>query len=471
MKRSKIDLQNFPPDLIYLVCETLCHHCPHANTDQYWASEYQWACQPEEKPNRQTLLNLSLLCKSWGCVAQKFLYHHFGILETTLIAEILFCRTISQNPDLAKLVKFARLRNIDTADNASPIEDWIMEPLNKFSEFLDFPGTIFDPEASNWESFVAPLILLQVPNLKHLFVGHKNDYMLFDKFDKPALVRQQALPPYINAVLVGHDNKHPKTVQEIPGPVDFSTEHLGGIFPAFKHLKRLAICYPDINTVRDPLQLQHVTHLDCKCIALRKQQLRNLISATAALERFMYSGLRIIGKAFATGQDICELLAPHKDTLRILVILTYYAGDSFISIRRLENLRWLEITVEGFWDPIDVPSLDEQALVAALPPSLQFVELRVEEHNWKGIIDAIITYLLSAGKQHTLRSCQIVLTSGVMPIVWDEENTLQFRSSLRAIDQRLEEMSDSITDRPKTGKLRTRIYGPSPIPSGSGIPF
>ncbi|WZH44343.1 uncharacterized protein QYS62_005365 [Fusarium acuminatum] len=362
MKRSKIDLQNFPPDLIYLVCETLCHHCPHANTDQYWASEYQWACQPEEKPNRQTLLNLSLLRKSWGCVAQKFLYHHFGILETTLIAEILFCRTISQNPDLAKLVKFARLRNIDTADNASPIEDWIMGPLNKFSEFLDFPGTIFDPEASNWESFVAPLILLQVPNLKHLFVGHKNDYMLFDKFDKPALVRQQALPPYINAVLVGHDNKHPKTVQEIPGPVDFSTEHL-------------------------------------------------------------------------------------------------------------ENLRWLEITVEGFWDPIDVPSLDEQALVAALPPSLQFVELRVEEHNWKGIIDAIITYLLSAGKQHTLRSCQIVLTSGVMPIVWDEENTLQFRSSLRAIDQRLEEMSDSITDRPKTGKLRTRIYGPSPIPSGSGIPF
>jgi hypothetical protein len=470
MKLRKIDLQNFPPDLIYLVCETLCHHCPYANVNTYWASEYQWVGQPEEKPNRQTLLNLSLLCKSWGYVAQKFLYHHFGILETTLIAEVLFCRTVSQNPDLAKLVKFARLRNIDTADNASPMEDWIMEPLNKFSEYLNFPETIFDPEASNWESFVAPLILLQVPNLKHLFVGHKDDYMLFDKFDKPALVRQQALPLYINAVLVGHDSKFPETPEDNPRPVDFSKERLGGMFAAFKHLRYLGICHPDINTVRDPLQLQHVTHLNCKCIALRKKQLRNFISAPTALELFIYSGLQTVGEAFATGQDICELLAPHKDTLRVLTILTYYAGGSFMPMRQLENLQWVTVTAEGFWNPIDEPSLDEQALVDAFPPSLQVVYLQIEEHNWKGIIDAIITYLLSAGKHHTLRLFYIDLTDGMRP-VWDEARTLRFRESLRAIGQRLEEMSDSITDRSKTGKVRTRIYRPPSLPYSSQFSF
>ncbi|KAM0199142.1 hypothetical protein ACHAPA_001627 [Fusarium lateritium] len=378
---------------------------------------------------------------------------------------------MSQRPDLAALVKAIRLRNIDTTDNASPIEDWITEPLNRFSELLAFPGTTFDPEASNWESFVAPLILLQVPNLKYLFVGHKGDHTLFDRFDKPALVRQQALPLHINDFMVGFDREIPGTQSEYPGPLDLSKEGLGGIFPALRHLRHLSIFQPNINTVRDPLQLQHVAKLDCKAFSLRKKQLRTLISAPAALKVFSYTSCYRDEEEFATGQDICELLTPHKDTLWQLWAITYYSGGSFMSMRRLENIRSLIITVEGFWNPIDEPILDEQALVAAFPPSLKDVQLWIDENNWTGIIDAIITYLLSAGKQHTLRLVYINLTSGPWSVVWDETRILRFQESLRAIDQRLEEMSDSITDRPKTGTVKTMVKSQTSIPDGPAFRF
>ncbi|CAJ0553411.1 Ff.00g119230.m01.CDS01 [Fusarium sp. VM40] len=371
MTRRKIDLQHFPPDLVYLICETFCQHCTHPNVVTYWTSDYQW--KPETIFNRETLLKLSLLCKSWGHIAQKVLYHHFGTSETTLIAEILFCRTVSQNPGLAKLVKYARLRHIDTTDNPSPIEDWIVEPLNKFSEFLNFPGTTFDSEASNWESFVAPLILLQVPNLKYLHVGHKGDCLIFDKFDKPAVVRQQALPLYIDSFMAGYDQALNGTLSEIPGHLDVSQEGLGGLFPALKRLKFLGICSPNINTVRDPFQLQSVTRLDCQRFALRKDQLRKFISPIAALELFNYHACGNGRETFATGQDICEVLAPHKDTLRIMSICTYYAEGSFMPIRQLENLQSISFTPEAFWNPMNKPILDEQALVSALPPSLKHV--------------------------------------------------------------------------------------------------
>jgi hypothetical protein len=461
MELRRIDLQNFQPDLIYLVCETLCQHCTHPDVGKYWTSDYQW--QPEVKANRQTLLNLSLLCKSWGTIAQKFLYHHFGTLETTLIAEVLFCRTVSQNPDLAKLVKYARLRHIDTTDNASPIEDWIVEPLNKLSELLNFPGTTFDSEASNWESFVAPLIILQVPNLKYLHVGHKEDYLLLDKFNKPAVVRQQALPVYLNSLMVGYDDELNGTISEIPGHLDVSEEGLGGLLAALKHLRYLSICCPNISTVGDPLPLQNVTRLDCQRFALRKDQLQHIVSSTSALEIFDYHACGNSLENFATGEEVCEVLAPHKNTLWSMSISTYYRGGSFMPIRQLENLQYLFLTAEAFWNPINEPILDEQALVVALPPSLTHIKYILDEKTWEGSIDAVIAYLLSIGKQHTLRSFQIWLDDGKIGMAWDEARDLRYRASVRAIAKRLRQMSESILDRSKTGIVSVRCRSHIPV--------
>ncbi|KAI6772724.1 hypothetical protein HG530_003682 [Fusarium avenaceum] len=333
------------------------------------------------------------------------------------------------------MVQSIRLRNIDTTDNASPIEDWITEPLNKFSELLNFPGTTFDSEVSNWESFIAPLILLQVPNLKYLHVGHKGDCLLFDKFDKPAVVRQQALPLYINSLMVGYDLELDGTLSPFPGPLDISEDGLGGIFPALKRLGYLDICSPNIDTVRHPLQLQNIKRLYCRRFALRKKQLRSLVSSIAALEVFDYYGSGNPWQYYATGQDICEVLAPHKDTLRFMTLVGYYRQ------------------AEAFWDPDHEPILDEQALIAGLPPSLQCIAYEIDEKTWEGTIDAIIAYLLSAGKQHTLRCFQILLSGGKYAVVWDETATLRFRDSIRAIVQRVEEMSEQIIDRQRTGTL------------------
>lgn len=461
--------ETLPPDLIYMICETLCQHCTPPALD--WTSHYPWVNQPQAKPNRQTLLKLSLLCKSWGYVAQKILHHHFGILETTLIAEVLFCRTVSQNPDLAKMVQSIRLRNIDTTDNASPIEDWITEPLNKFSELLNFPGTTFDSEVSNWESFIAPLILLQVPNLKYLHVGHKGDCLLFDKFDKPAVVRQQALPLYINSLMVGYDLELDGTLSTFPGPLDISEDGLGGIFPALKRLGYLDICSPNIDTVRHPLQLQNIKRLYCRRFALRKKQLRSLVSSIAALEVFDYYGSGNPWQYYATGQDICEVLAPHKDTLRFMTLVGYYRQGSFMPLRQLRNLAALKFTAEAFWDPDHEPILDEQALIAGLPPSLQCIAYEIDEKTWEGTIDSIIAYLLSAGKQHTLRCFQILLSGGKYAVVWDETATLRFRDSIRAIVQRVEEMSEQIIDRQRTGTVSVKSHVDTPFPFFVKFPF
>ncbi|KIL89029.1 hypothetical protein FAVG1_07423 [Fusarium avenaceum] len=271
--------------------------------------------------------------------------------------------------------------------------------------------------------------------------------------------------------MLGYDRELNGTPLAFPGHLDVSKEGLGGIFPALKRLEYLDICNPNINTVRHPLQLQNVKRLDCRRSALRKRELRNLVSSIAALEIFYYHGSGNPWQNYATGQDICEVLAPHKDTLRFMALVGYYRQGSFMPLRQLRNLTVLKFTAEAFWDPTHEPILDEQALIAGLPPSLKYVVYEVDEKTWEGTIDAIIAYLLSAGKQHTLQGFQILLGDGKYSEVWDETTTLRFRDSIRAVAQRLEEMSESVIDRPRTGTVSVRSHFHIPVSFFAKFPF
>lgn len=72
-------IQNLQREIIFLICESICPHCQKLYKD--WPDvgcTGEIAPPPAAKERRQTVLNLSFICKRWGYIAQKVLHHHFG---------------------------------------------------------------------------------------------------------------------------------------------------------------------------------------------------------------------------------------------------------------------------------------------------------------------------------------------------------------------------------------------------------
>ncbi|EWG44446.1 hypothetical protein FVEG_15657 [Fusarium verticillioides 7600] len=126
---KKMLIQNLQREIIYLICESICPHCQNLHRD--WPAPGRWSPPAAALERRQTIFNLSLVCKRWGYIAQKVLHHHFGYFETHPKAEFLFCRTLSENPELGKHVKMARIRQISAYD-WSLDEEWLAKSLSKF---------------------------------------------------------------------------------------------------------------------------------------------------------------------------------------------------------------------------------------------------------------------------------------------------------------------------------------------------
>ncbi|KAF5580895.1 hypothetical protein FPCIR_10460 [Fusarium pseudocircinatum] len=196
---KKMLIQNLQREIIYLNCESICPHRQNPHRD--WPALGRLAPPPAAIERRQAIFNLSLVYKRWGYIAQKVLNHHFGYFETHPKAEFVFCRTLSESPELGKHVKMAQIRQISTYD-WSLGEEWLAKSLNKFSGILDFPEASSVPDISKWGESIAPLILLHVPTLNELSMqsGHLKKTMR--KFRTLFIGRQCVIPRSITTLHV-----------------------------------------------------------------------------------------------------------------------------------------------------------------------------------------------------------------------------------------------------------------------------
>ncbi|KAM0562026.1 hypothetical protein ACHAPJ_002468 [Fusarium lateritium] len=380
-----MSLQDLLPELIIQICELLCQHC--AEDHLKWPSHELWPVESEPRILRHALLDLSLLCKSWGPIAQMVLHHHFGFLEKDPVAQVLFCRTISENPELAKQLKHAELHHIETNLDKALAGGWITDVLAKFSTFLTF-----DIETSRWEEFVAPLILLQVQNLKHLVAEGRGDWKLLEKFNTQAVVREHAFPRHTKALNIGKIfSRH----DEVLFPVDVSNRGFAGILPALDDLRHIAIWNPDRESIQHPLAFQNIRTLCFGNVSLNKRQLRCFVSATGPLEDFVYGG-RAYHPDAVSGQEVFEILALKKDTLRAAKVVTHKTADYFTAGSRLINLEILALEYDTLWSPRPGSThLEEHALVGAFPPSLEGIQISVFHEHLEGMRGALINYILS----------------------------------------------------------------------------
>ncbi|KAF4448781.1 hypothetical protein F53441_7830 [Fusarium austroafricanum] len=173
---------------------------------------------------------------------ERVLHHHFGIFETKPNDTVLFCRTLLERPDLALQTKRASLRHIAIPEVPTPGEPWIIDALNRLSHLLDLSGTTFNQDAMSWEQFLAPLVLVQLPNLKQLEVSEKGDLGRFKKFNKEAVIRGGAIFTSIRVLAVGSFAfDRPSQLMNFTAFLNVSKGSFGWVLPRFENLETLSL--------------------------------------------------------------------------------------------------------------------------------------------------------------------------------------------------------------------------------------
>ncbi|KAF5613886.1 uncharacterized protein FSUBG_498 [Fusarium subglutinans] len=338
--------------------------------------------------HQQTIFNLSLVCKRWGYIAQKVLHHHFGYFENHPKAEFLFCRTLSENPELGKHVKDIRIRQLSACD-PSLDEEWLAKSLEKFSGVLDFPEVSSVPDISKRGEFIAPLILLQVPTLDRLTIQteHLNETMR--KFRTLFVGKQCVVPRGITTMRVLPLKYEDRNTN---GSTDLSEACVGGLLSASPGIRDMTLFNPNGESLRPGLNLSGLRALSL-CSNLSREELRLLLSSTGPLEIFTYFSLYFDG---VTLQDICELLLPKKHSLRKIRLDTSEESQHFTTAKHLTNVSEMGLLFSGFWSPTDAePILEKHALLDVFPPNLSALWLYISEDTIPGALDALVNYILS----------------------------------------------------------------------------
>ncbi|KAF5569162.1 hypothetical protein FPHYL_2289 [Fusarium phyllophilum] len=380
-------IQNLQREIIYLICESICPHCQQLRRD--WPPLGCTAPPPAATEHRQTIFNLSLICKRWGYIAQKVLHHHFGYFESHPKAEFLFCRTLSESTELGKHVKQARIRQISKYD-WSLDEEWLAKSLEKFSGVLNFQESSSVPDISKWGEFIAPLILLHVPTLNRLSMqnGHLDKTMR--KFRTLFLGEQCVIPQSIttlDVIPLKYDGSNAN------GSLDLSEACMGGLLTASPGVRDMILFNPKTQSLRNRLNLSSLRDLTL-CAAFSREELRLFLASTGPLEMLFYYGLY---SSDLTLQDICELLISKKDSLKVLRLETT-SGKSqcFTAAKSLINVSEMRLLFKGFWSPTKAePILEEHVLLGIFPPNLSVIWFDISETTILGVLDALAKYILS----------------------------------------------------------------------------
>ncbi|KAF5659079.1 hypothetical protein FHETE_9574 [Fusarium heterosporum] len=428
--------QDLPTEILYQIFELFCQHCAekHLATPRHDT----WHTVQEIKVSRRCLINLSVTCTRWGHVAQNVLHHHFGFLETTYEQHIGFCRTISQNQELGQQLRVAKLRRIATFLNATLVENWITEPLTKYSEFISYPGSVFDMDFLTWEDYIAPLILLQTPNLEHADIHGYFDWALFSDFNIRNVVQARALPRNLKTLSVGRQTKmrysEPEPVVQICDAKNIMTI----VFSAFEHLQMLTVSNPHIHLLFTPPPFQNLRSLRLFNAHIREQdKLQILIDAAISLEEFVFwekDQIEIAPLGRLTPRGVFEALTSRKETLKRVVLRMNATPVPFQDSRelvhpthladlsQLTNLEELRMNMGMLCNGPELSRrhlmLSDKALIGVFPPSLRTLCIDIAVLEFSCFGSALRAYAMSTCNeqpdQQRLEQL-IVHTTSVMP--------------------------------------------------------
>ncbi|KAI8721237.1 hypothetical protein NCS52_00570700 [Fusarium sp. LHS14.1] len=389
-----MSLMNLSPELLLQICEELCQHCQEKHLDiprpDLW----------KVGPSHRALHNLSLVCRYTRAVAQPVLYHHFGYVDKGASGLARFCRTICNNLKLAECLQWADLSSSKAQVDSNATRDWLADAVEKFSDHL-LPNTQFWLEKCP-NCALPALILLQAPNLERVDDDGKNEGVLFHMIDweTGAVTHDDALPQNLSSVWLG---SWVQTIEEnYRFRVNVSTKGLGHILGSLKTLRSLTIYCPWFSAIDEQLLFRHLRVLRLGEFLMRRDEFERLISCTPMLEEFahFYFGVSAMRRgATATIPEICKILTQRRSTLRRVMLDASCTFDNIEDVRMLENLEELKIWAGPSLTPQpESDRINSQALVNALPPSLQKLHVKVKTPGLDMAGEALLTYISSTSR-------------------------------------------------------------------------
>jgi hypothetical protein len=389
-----------PSEILHQIFEYFCHHCQEKHPTSH---EHLPIFDNETNENRRALLSLSRTCKSWGCIAQNVLHHYF--IFSDVRRQILLCRTICENPELGERLQFASLERLALMVDPAMAQPWFSRSIARFLHLFKKDSLDWQGCTVAWGDCIAPLILLQAPNLKHLVVHGRYNLYLFDEFDMEATMRYRALPQNLESLSVGH--------QEISclwdgyPPVRTGLDALGGLLIRLENLETLSLSRPDLKSLPEKLPLQRLRRLRIGNACLSKDRLQSLINSTGHLEEFVY---REIDHAVHTtrailvkSQEVFEMLVPMKATLKRVVLRMYRSERLPTTGAQLVNLQQLRINPGVLCDiptlKLNRQDLAKHDLLNVFPPNLQTLCLDHSHADAARYGEALGCYISSTYKE------------------------------------------------------------------------
>ncbi|KAI8721236.1 hypothetical protein NCS52_00570600 [Fusarium sp. LHS14.1] len=382
-------LEDLCPEILFQICELFCEHCQ---------GEWYLTKQPPEwwglvNP-RSSLLALSLVCKSIGSVAQQVLHHHVGYVDKYNQSKAKFCRTISNNPELAKSLRWANL-SLSRSDKVPEevVQGWLQEAINKFSHHLLGGG-----KRIQYKQLLKAIILLQAPNLEQLDDDSDCYKGAFHFLDHDAVIRDRALPPNLKNLRLGPTtyNIHGMTM------VDISWDGIGGFIDTLNKLESLDVCNPLGSRIDERLSFDSLRTFQLREFLMPRQDLERLLSCMPKLEEFdttrLFDGDGDLPKP-ATGPEILEVLAGRNDTLRRLELDMSCTHDNVEQLQHLTNLEELKIILGKSAHAAyrQRQRIDEQFFIRTMPPSLR--KLHINRFHGRTMFEeaseALMTYISS----------------------------------------------------------------------------
>lgn len=378
-------LQALPPEILLQICELFCEHC-QKNWLRSGSPIDLWRCERDFP--RKHLLKLSLVCKSLRPFAQRVLHHHFGFVEYGTAHLALFCRTICNKPELGKYLRWAELSarpNVPELEGI--VQGWLPKAVDKFSRHLSNGA-----QELPVKSFLAPLVLLQAPNLEHLY------YNGFELQTHDAGIRSGALPSNLKSINMGGTN--PFAYNEI---MDLSWDGVEGFIETFNNLGLLSVHHAIAPSIDERISFQSLHTLRLYKFIMPREDLENLISHMPKLEEFrMYRNYWGLFKC-ATTPEILHVLAQRNDTLRRLELRISCTHDNVALLKTLTKLEELEIMVGNTWhaEYSHRTTTSKQALIGIMPPSLRKLTVFPGDPNGlEEASDALMTYISSTYREN-----------------------------------------------------------------------
>ncbi|KAF5530404.1 hypothetical protein FNAPI_13564 [Fusarium napiforme] len=397
-----------PTEILYQIFEHFCLHCQ----DKHSVS-HEHIISNKKDEDRPALINLSRTCKSWGCVAQNILHHYFKHSDD--LRQILFCRTICENPELSKQLQVAILGLHVGVNQEFSKERWFKESMARYMCLFGIKPLYLQSSVVSLGEFIAPIILLRATNLKHLVVHGLYNPIIFQRFCMEAVIRNKALSQKLESLSVGQQEI--SSIWDLSPQIQTYLHALGGLLIMLENLQTLSISRPKFGSLPEKLPLQKLRRLRIGNACMSKSGLQSLINNTGKLEEFVYREVDDTGWSqtartrLVTSQEIFEMLLPMKDTLKRVVLKMYSSERPPTAMAQLVKLQQLRVNAGVLCDIStlrrNTQDLAKDALLNVFPPNLQTLCLDHSHTDAPRYREALGSYISSTYREppqeHKLR--------------------------------------------------------------------